>query len=405
MPPFAYIATDALGRTVTGRLDAPDKKSVVLKLQKENCFPISVEAEHQKRRAAILNFSFTRKALSQREILDLTSQTATLLKSGMELDRCFAILAELTQKEKSREIIRSIQEAIHSGETLSGAMAKQGTLFSSLYISMVKAGEAGGFLEKAFDRLAYYLENRLKLIESIRSAMIYPAVLFAAGAGALAVLAGYVIPKFAVIFEGMGAELPTATRFLVSVSNFAINNYIWILAGGVLIVGGVNWIIRIDSVRQRWDGIVLKLPLFGSLIQKSVVAQFTRTLGTLLQSGVPIIQSLGIVKETISNRVIADMISSTAQGVKEGKKMSGIIKESGLFPPLATHMMLVGEESGKLDEMMVRMAEIYDDEVETAVKRMITLLEPVMILVMGLAVAFVVVSMLTAIFSVNDLPF
>ncbi|GMT42710.1 MAG: type II secretion system protein [bacterium] len=404
MPVFTYTATDAQGRLVTGSLDAPDKKIAVDRLQKENRYPISVET-HRKRRALIAGLPFKKNPMSRREMLDFTSQMATLLKSGLVLDRCLGILIELTSKEKTREIVRSIQEAVHSGETLSGAMAKHGGLFSRLYIAMVKAGEAGGFLEKIFERLEHYLESRLKLVESVRSAMFYPAILFVAGVSALGILTGYVIPKFAVIFEGMGAELPAATRFLVWISHLFSANYPWILIAVVAAFFFVQGLMKMDSARRRRDHIILKIPLFGSLVQKSIVAQFTRTLGTLLQSGVPILQSLGIVKETVSNSLYADMIEKTAQGVKEGQKMSGIIKESGLFPPLATHMMMVGEESGALDDMMIRMARIYDEEVEMVVKRIITVIEPVMILVMGGVVAFVVVSMLTAIFSINDLPF
>ena len=406
MPTFTYRATDAGGKLVTGSLDAPDKSVAAERLQKENYYPISIEPEsgreHERFSAKTL---FQRKALSQRELLDFTQQTSTLLKAGLELDRCLGIMGELVQKEKSRDLIDSMREAVHSGSTLSGAMSKYPEVFSGLYINMVRAGEAGGFLARVFERLGYYLEGRLKLMDSVRSALIYPAVLALSGFAALSVLTVFVIPKFAAIFEEMGGELPGATRFLVWFSTAVINNVFLIVVGSAALFFSLRAYLASDAGRRQWDALLLKLPIFGSLTQKIIVSQFTRTLGTLLQSGVPIIRSLGIVRDSVTNSVFASALEKTAQGVKEGKKMSSLLSESRLFPPLAVHMMLVGEESGKLGEMMIKMSDIYDEEVETAVKRMIALFEPAMILVMGVAVAFVVISMLTAIFSVNDLPF
>lgn len=405
MPVFTYEASDDYGNTVTGVLDAPDKSLAVEELQKKKYFPISIELQTGRSELSFSFSFFKRKPISSKELLNFTQQLATLLKSGLEIDRCLSILYDLLEREKSREIVKSIQEAVHGGEALSDAMAKQEKVFPPFYLNMVRAGEAGGFLEKVFDRLSYYLENRMKLVESIRSALVYPIVLFVAGAIAVGVLMAYVIPKFAGIFETMGGELPGSTMFLVGLSDFVSSNIVWIIIALVAASVGVKFILNTEKGKRKWDALILKLPLFGSLVQKTIVAQFTRTLGTLLQSGVPIINSLAIVKDVISNTVVKDALERTMKAVKEGKRMSAQLKATGLFPPLATHMILVGEESGRLDEMMLRMAHIYDDEVETAVKRLLTLMEPAMILIMGTVVGFVVISMLTAIFSVNDLPF
>ncbi|MEE8483484.1 MAG: type II secretion system F family protein [Nitrospinota bacterium] len=404
MPIFTYQATDPSGKMITGVVDAPDKAVAVELLQKDNFFPISVETEKE-RPGHEISFSFSRKPISQKELLNFTRQMATLLRSGLELDRCLGILNELMDKKKSREIVKSIQQAVHAGETLRGAMARQTGVFSGIYLAMVKAGETGGFLDKVFDRLAYYLESRQKLVESVRSAIIYPIVLLFAGIIAVGVLMAYVIPKFSEIFETMGGELPASTRFLVWLSSGTVDNLPWIVAAVVVLYAAFKTVMGTDTGKRYRDTMLLKLPIIGPLAQKTVVAQFTRTLGTLLQSGVPIIQSLGIVRETITNKLVADALDGTIKSVKEGQRMSLQLKATGLFPPLAVHMMLVGEESGTLDDMMIRMAAIYDDEVETAVNRLLTLLEPAMILIMGTVVAFVVISMLTAIFSVNDLPF
>ncbi len=403
MATFTYQATGKDGALVTGAMEAADSAAVADRLRRDNLFPISIEAEGIRRK---INFSFPIRGsrMSKKELLNFTRQMATLLHSGLELDRCLVIMQDLTDNEKSRGIIGAVQKGVHEGDTLSAAMSKQKGVFSTLYLNMVRAGEAGGFLERVFDRLSTYLESRMKLAESVQSALIYPTVLAAAGFGAIGVLMVYVIPKFAKIFEGMGGELPAATKFLVWLSHSVATYYPWALLGAATVVFGIRRYLATPDGRLKWDGIVLKLPLIGGLVQKTVVAQFTRMLGTLLQSGVPITQSLAIVKDTVPNRQVALLLEKTAKGVKEGKKVSGMLKDSGLFPALAVHMILVGEESGSMDEMLIRVAQIYDEEVETAVKRMIALLEPAMILIMGLVVAFVVISMLTAIFSVNDLP-
>jgi general secretion pathway protein F len=404
MPLFSYEATDPSGQTVTGVIESESKAGVIEKLQREKYFPVAITTAKKKKEFSF-DFKFKKEVMPQKELVNFTRQMTTLLRSGLEIDRCLEILLDLTGKEKSREVVRSIKEHIQQGETLSSAMDRQKGAFTPLYISMVKAGETGGFLEKSFDRLAWFLENRMKMVDSIRSALIYPGVIFLTGVAALIVLTTNVIPRFASIFDKMGGELPASTSFLIGASRFFIDNWLLVILGIIFSVAAFVSYLRTDDGRRQWEKVLLKLPLIGDLVRKSVVSQFTRTLGTLLQSGVPIIQSLTIVKETISNKILADTMSKTIQAVKEGKRISSQMKESGIFPQLAIHMTLAGEETGTLDEMMIRMAHIYDDEVETAVKRLLTVFEPAMILVMGVVVAFVVVSMLSAIVSVNDLPF
>lgn len=402
MPPFSWQATTPDGRMITGVMEAPDQAAVVERLRKDDFFPVAIQPE-SKRRSLASYFPRRTAKLSSRELLDFTRQMAVLLKSGLELDRCLVIMRDLMSTDSGRGIVNRIQKDVHAGETLSRAMAKQEGSFPPIYLNMVRAGETGGFLEKVFERLSVFLETRMRLIESVRSALVYPAVVVTAGTVAVGVLMVYVIPKFAKIFEGMGGELPLSTRMLIGFSHFIASYWYLLVAVALGAVFGFRQWLATPAGREKWDGIVLRLPLFGALATKSMLAQFTRTFGTLLQSGVPIMQSLMIVKDTVSNKILARLLEKTAKGVKEGRRISAQLAESGLFPPLATHMILVGEESGQLDEMMLKMAAIYDEEVETAVKRMLGLLEPALILVMGIGVAFVVVSMLTAIFSANDL--
>ena len=402
MPPFSWQATAPDGRVVSGVMEAPDQAAVVERLRKDDFFPVAIAPESKRRPLASY---FPRRAakLTSRELLDFTRQMAVLLKSGLELDRCLVIMHDLMAADSGRVIVRNIQKDVHAGETLSRALAKQEGSFPPIYLNMVRAGETGGFLEKVFERLSVFLETRMRLIESVRSALIYPAVVVTAGVVAVGVLMVYVIPKFAKIFEGMGGELPFSTRMLIGFSHFIGGYWYWLVAAAIGAAFAFRQWLATPAGRVKWDGVVLRLPLFGALATKTMLAQFTRTFGTLLQSGVPIMQSLMIVKDTVSNKVLARLLEKTAKGVKEGRRISAQLAESGLFPPLATHMILVGEESGQLDEMMLKMAAIYDEEVETAVKRMLALLEPALILAMGIGVAFVVVSMLTAIFSANDL--
>ncbi len=402
MPPFSWQATAPDGRVVSGVMEAPDQAAVVERLRKDDFFPVAIAPE-SKRRSLASYLPRRTSTLASRELLDFTRQMAVLLKSGLELDRCLIIMRDLMSTESGRAIVNNIQKDVHAGETLSRALAKREGSFPPIYLNMVRAGETGGFLEKVFERLSVFLETRMRLIETVRSALIYPSVVVTAGIVAVGVLMVYVIPKFAKIFEGMGGELPFSTRMLIGFSHFIGGNWYWLLAAVIGAIFGFRQWLATPAGRAKWDAVVLRLPLFGPLATKTMLAQFTRTFGTLLQSGVPIMQSLMIVKDTVSNQVLARLLEKTAKGVKEGRRISAQLAESGLFPPLATHMILVGEESGQLDEMLLKMAAIYDEEVETAVKRMLALLEPALILAMGIGVAFVVVSMLMAIFSANDL--
>ncbi len=402
MASFTWQATAPDGRLVNGVMEAPDRTAVVERLRRDSFFPVAIEAATQRR--SLASYLPQRSPrMASRELLDFTRQMAVLLKSGLELDRCLVIMHDLMGAEASRRIVKEIQKDVHAGEPLSRAMAKQEGSFPPLYLNMVRAGETGGFLEKVFERLGVYLESRMRLVESVRSALIYPSVIVTAGVVAVGVLMVYVIPKFAKIFEGMGGELPFSTRMLIGLSHFIGGYWYWLAALVVAAALGFRKWLASPQGKLTWDALVLRLPLFGPLATRTMLAQFTRTLGTLMQSGVPITQSLFIVKETVGNSVLARLLEKTAKGVKEGRSVSAQLAESGLFPALATHMVLVGEESGTLDEMLLKMAAIYDEEVETAVKRMLALLEPALILAMGIGVAFVVVSMLTAIFAANDL--
>jgi general secretion pathway protein F len=337
--------------------------------------------------------------------MTFTQQLGALLEAGLPLDRSLSILTDVTEKNGMKEIIRDILSNIQKGNSISDSLARHQKVFPPIYTNMVKAGEAGGVLEQVIARLAEYLENSQRIMEEVRSALIYPAILTFVGGGAVAFLLTFVVPKFTQIFKEMGQNLPVPTVILLSISN-GLRGYWWLLLGVVIIILlGVKKFIKSEEGRSWWDALILRTPLFGDLARKTAVSRFARTLGTLLNSGVPILQALNIVKESIGNNVIAKGIATIREDVKRGKGIAKPLRDSGVFPPLAVHMMVVGEETGKLDEMLIKVADRYDTETRIAIRRLLSLLEPGMILFMGLLVGFIIVAILLAIFSVNEIPF
>jgi general secretion pathway protein F len=337
-------------------------------------------------------------------VLNFTQQFHSLLEAGLEVDRSLAILSELAESRRMREIIRAILSDVQGGRSLADSLAKHPKIFSRLYVHMVKAGEAGGVIELVLGRLAAFMESAKAIRDEILSALLYPSLVMTVGAGAVVVLLNFVIPRFATMFAESGDLLPPSTRLLLAISAFT-TDYWWVLLGvSGLAVVGIHGYIQTETGRGMWDRVKLRLPVFGRLVREREVARFARMLGTLLQSGVPILIALGIVTETVTNVVLAQALPRVRDGVKRGEGIAGPLKACGVFPPLAVHMATVGEEVGRLEEMLLRVADVYDTHVKTSIKRLLSLVEPVMILSLGVIVGFIVVSMLLAIFSMSDLP-
>ncbi|MEW6740391.1 MAG: type II secretion system F family protein [Nitrospirota bacterium] len=341
----------------------------------------------------------------EKDIMTFTCQLGVLLEAGFTIDKGLLILLELTEKRAMREVIKELLSSIRGGKSLSAALSKFPLIFPDLYINMIKAGETGGFLEDAILRLANHLEDSQRLREDMHSALIYPILLGIIGGVAIAVLLIFVVPRFTMIFSDMGQALPLPTLILLSISS-GIKYYWWlilsILLGCFLLL---RYYLRSAAGRRYWDTLRFRLPLFGRLYRQAAVSRFARTLGTLLQSGVPILHALQAVEGTLGSDRMAQMISSVRESVRKGKRISGPLKDSDIFPPIAIHMVTIGEEAGKLDEMLLKIAEQFDSEVRITVKRLLSLLEPGMILFMGLIVGFIVIAILMAIFSLNELPF
>lgn len=406
MPVFAYKATDSLGKVIEGSLEAAEERNVAEKLQDLGLIPIRIHATMQAHSSSLnvsLDSLFSR--VTSRDVLVFTQELSTLVSAGLPLDRSLRIMVELTENRRFKEVIESVLKAVEGGNSLAEALAKHPKVFSRLYTNMVRAGEVGGVLELILKRLSEYLESIRETRDFVVSALIYPVILTVAGACLITFMLVWVIPKFALIFEDMGQALPLPTKILMAISNSVVS-YWWLILGA-FIAAALGW-KRLQSTEEgksKWDRITFRFGPTRRFIQRSEVARFSRTLGTLIRSGVPILEALNIVKETVGNLVFADAIAGVRKKMKEGESVARPLQESSVFPPLSIHMITVGEETGQLDEMLLKVADTYDKEVRNAVKRLIALLEPMLILVMGIAVGFVVLSMLLAVFSVNEMSF
>ena len=407
MRTFQYTATDRTAKIIQGSMDAADERAVVTWLQANGYYPIKIgrtgAVVEAKPGLARLPIRFA-KGPSVQDVLAFTQQLATLLEAGMELDRSLAILLDLTDNQRFQSILRGILADIQAGSSFADSLAKYPRLFSRLYVNMVKAGEASGVLEVILSRLAGFMERSKAIRDEITSALIYPILLLLVGGGAVVVMMNFVIPRFAQIFADTKQLMPLPTRMLLAISAFT-TGYWWVFVG-LIAIGwvGLRAYLQTEQGKMQWDQWKLALPLLGGLIQEIEVSRFARTFGTLLQSGVPVLAAVSIVKETVTNRVIAGAMSRLQEGVKRGEGISGPLRAAGTFPSFSIHMARVGEETGKLEEMLIKVADTYDDRVRRTVKRLTSLLEPVLILSLGLIVGFIVMSMLLAIFSINELP-
>ena len=401
MPVFLYRAADRGGHTVDGVMEAPDARAVIERLHRESYFPIRV-APHAERKAWP---TFGGNRVRQRDLLAMTQQLATLFEAGLPLDRALVILEELAPSPKLGAIVADLLHSVRGGSSLSDALAKHHPRpFTRLYINMVRAGEKGGVLEVALRRLAEFLESRAAFTDAVVSALAYPLVITTVGAGAVVFLLTFVIPRFATIFADMHQAIPLPTQILMTVSS-TMQSYWWV--GALVIAGGIlGWRLWTGTPegRLQWDRVLLRLPRVGSLTMKVETARFLRTLGTMLKSGVPVLGALAVVGDMMSNQIVARSVQRLSDSVKRGGTVASGMREHGQFPSLAVHMVRVGEETGRLEDMLLKAADTLEGDVRTDLKRMIGLLEPAVILAMGVLVAFIVVAMLLAIFSINDIP-
>lgn len=422
MASFYYRAVSAAGQWKEGTCEGATEKAVAQELQAMGLAPVYVglSSEGSARGGSWwetflgggeagsrsdIRWPWVGNRITRQDRLLFTQELATLLNAGVPLDRAFSICAELTEKEAFRRLVGDVLRQVRAGKSLADALEAQGKVFSRLYVNMVRAGQASGALHLVFERLAGFEAAAAEWRSQILSALIYPVLLTAVAIASLAVLMNFVVPRFAQVFESTGLPMPLPTYWLLETSKL-LQRYGWI-ALLALIAGGIFFrrAIETPAGRERWDRFLLQLPLVGELVRKAETARFARTMSTLVAGSVPLVQALGIVREVIGNRVMAGSLERVAQGVKRGEGLAAPVRQTGVFPPLASHLLLVGEETGRLDLTFEQVAGIYDKETQVAVRRLTALFEPVVILGMGLAVGVIVLSLLLAITSINDVPF
>jgi general secretion pathway protein F len=403
MPEFTYKAVKGRSQIVEGVMAAAAEPELVSELRRMGLLPLEVTLKEEGRRWSLA--AFASKRLSSRDRLDFARQLSTLVRAGLPLDRSLTLCRDLTEKPALRDVIHLALKALRSGKSLADSLEAAGNFFPTLYVAMVRAGEASGTLPSVLDRLVEFEEFSAEMKDYLVSALIYPALLLTVGGAAVAFLLGYVVPRFAQVFAEAGKQLPFPTWVLMQVAE-AFRRYGWIAALGIVL--GVwlarRW-IKTDSGRLTWDRWKLRAPLLGAVTLKLEVARFAKTLGTLLNQTVPIVAALRLTRNVLGNRVLANAVDPLVQGVKRGQGLSVPLKAVGWFPTLAVQLTSLGEQTGKLDAMLLQISEIYDKEVRTATKRLVALVEPLIILVMGLIVGSIVVSTLLAIVSINEVPF
>jgi type II secretion system protein F len=400
MPKFAYKAKRPNGEILEGVLEAENRRLVVSKLQGMKVFPVSIEEESGRGFQQEVSFqSFARVRFA--DIVTFTRQLSDLTKAGLPLVRALDVLIEQTTNEKMKSMIRAMMNDVAGGTSFSDALAKFPKQFSDLYCSMIHSGEIGGYLDTVLDRLAEFLEKEADLHSRIRNAMAYPAIMIVVACGVVLILTTYVVPTFVSMFMDQGLQLPTITKVLVGISDF-VSGYWWLEIGGIcLAVYAYRQFVAKPEGRVMIDRMKLKIPIFGDMIRKQEISKFARTLGTLLGNGVSILKALDVVNQVISNKILANEVAGLKGDIAEGERLSKKMRQSEIFPPIAVNMVAVGEETGELERTLLRVAETYETETDRALKTMVTLIEPLLIVVMAVVVGFIVLAMILPIFQLS----
>jgi type IV pilus assembly protein PilC len=385
---FIWKGRSPDGEILSGEYVAESKQELMGYLRKRKIIITSLK---EKSKQLSLSLSFTDR-ITVKDIGVFTRQFATMINSGLPMVQCLEILAEQMNKAKFKKTISTVKNDVEGGSTLADALRKHST-FTDLYVNMVEAGEAGGILDLILNRLAVYLEKADALTRKVKSAMTYPTVVCVVAIGATVFMLMVIIPTFARMFSDFGGTLPLPTQIVMAMSDFLRTK--WYLLVGAIAAGiiGFNRFRATETGKMKIDQFLLKIPVLGSVIRKAAVARFTRTLGTLVSSGVPILNGLEITSKTAGNKVVEKAVNATRESISQGNTIAEPLKQSGVFPPMVTQMISVGEQTGALDEMLDKIANFYDDEVDTAVEALTSIIEPVMIVVMGVIVGGMLISM------------
>ncbi|HWP30641.1 MAG TPA: type II secretion system F family protein [Fimbriimonadales bacterium] len=396
MPKYAYSAIDSAGRTLKGVLEADNEQLVLQKLHEQQLHVTELKPV----KGAIGGSKSLLKARKPKlkNLVVFSRQFATMVDAGIPMLRCLEILSSQTKDPALKVAASEVANDVRGGLSLNESLAKHPHVFSKLYVNMIRAAELGGILDMILDRLAGFLEYEMEVRGKIKSAMMYPVLVLMFSIIMLFALFTFILPKFKEIFEGMNVEIPPVTKFLFSIGDF-FQSYWWAIIGFAAgaFIGFKIW-ERTEKGRYQLDYLKLRMPIVGEIVLKMSIARFARTFGTLISSGVPMMRSLEIVGETSNNRVLINAIESARNSIREGQKLSAPLAASGLFPSMVTHMVDIGEESGRLSEMLVKVGDFYDQEVESTVKGLTSMIEPLLIIIMGVIVGFIAISVMTPIF-------
>jgi len=401
MPQYVYKAITPSGESLEGQMEARSQQDVIMKIQEAGNIPLL--AKELKSGFSLENLMANRKKIGHKQVGFFTEQLSTLLNSGMPLDRSLSVMLELSDDERLSTMIEQIRDKVRGGGSLSDAMEDQHGVFSTMYTNMVRAGELGGTLEVSLKRLSDYLKRSKELRDAVISAMIYPAILLVLAVGSLFILLTNVVPKFVPLFADAGIELPLITKVVFSAAG-VLQSYWWVL---VLILVLIAVIIKSklkeQDFRFAWDQRMLKLPIFGELISRTETAKFSRTLGTLVDSGVPLLAGLNVAEKVVNNSVIRQAISNASEEVKHGAPLAHALEKEESFPRLAQQLISVGEETGKMDEMLIRTSETYDGEVRNTIDRMLSVMVPMLVLILAGLIFTIVFAILMPMMNMSEL--
>jgi type IV pilus assembly protein PilC len=403
MPLFSYKAKGPAGNMVSGTMEADNDRVLASKLKAQKMTLLSSSIENKKG----FKLPFGQK-VSTKDLSVFARQFATMINAGVPVLQSLNIIHDQVENKSLKIAVSKIREDIGSGGTLSDALAKFPKIFSGLFINMVRAGEAGGLLDSILQRLSSYLEKADQLQRKVKSAMMYPMVVSSIAITVTVFLMVYVIPTFETVFASFGAKLPAPTRILLDISKWMRSFFEWPKVAFELLIGGgigagAIYFLKTEKGKMFKDNMMLKLPIFGILIKKVSVAKFARTLGTLIKSGVPILEAMDITAKTAGNRIVESAIIKIRNSIKEGETITEPLKAAGIFPPMIVQMVSVGEETGTLDDMLVKAAEFYDDEVDTAVSGLTSMIEPLLISFMGIVIGGIVIAMFMPMFELGDI--
>lgn len=399
MPKYAWVGKNRSGQVQKGEMEAPNQGAVLAQLRKAGVMPSEVKERGKGLDMEIKIPGFGQKVTTKNLVI-FTRQFSTMIDAGLPLIQCFEILARQQDNKTFKRILVNIKENVEAGATFADSLKKHPRVFDDLYVNLVAAGEVGGILDTILNRLAAYIEKALKLRKKVKSAMTYPATIVGIAILVIAVILVFVIPAFEQMFADFGGALPAPTQIVINLSRF-VKDYILVILGVVVaFVFLMKYLYRTKKGRQKYDAWSLRLPIFGPLVRKVAIAKFSRTLGTMLTSGVPILDALDIVAKTAGNKVVEKAVYNVRDSIREGKTIAEPMEKSGVFPPMVCQMVAVGEQSGSIDTMLNKIADFYDDEVDDAVANLTAMMEPLLMLFLGITVGGLVIAMYLPIFKI-----